>query len=151
MKKPDLLKAIRLGDKAEALMLANSQHQTKDRDGRGAVTTAVLTKDPQLLIAIIEGGHNINETDKGGETPLHFAARFHLVEIAEILIKHGASIDVQDAYGNTPLWRATFEAKGRVELIKLLLANGADPNLENYSSVSPKRIAPTTLPEIFQM
>jgi hypothetical protein len=36
---------------------------------------------------------------------------------------------------------ATFESKGRGDLIRLLLAKGADPDAPNGSGVSPRHLA----------
>ncbi|SMC00696.1 Ankyrin [Hymenobacter roseosalivarius DSM 11622] len=61
--------------------------------------------------------------------------------MAELLLQAGATVDLPDAYGNTPLWRATFESHGRGAMLKLLLAHGADPAQQNHSGVSPLQLA----------
>jgi hypothetical protein len=48
---------------------------------------------------------------------------------------------MEDSLGNTPLWRATFESRGRGEVIRLLRAAGADPWHANRSGVSPVALA----------
>ncbi|MDQ1086662.1 ankyrin repeat protein [Siphonobacter sp. BAB-5404] len=52
-----------------------------------------------------------------------------------------SAIDLQDKYGNTPLWRATFESKGREDLIRPLLQAGANPYVKNHSGISPYDLA----------
>jgi ankyrin repeat protein len=59
------------------------------------------------------------------------------------LLERGASVDSRDAHGNTPLWRAVFESKNRGEVIKLLLAFGADRDLKNDHGISPLDLART--------
>jgi ankyrin repeat protein len=44
---------------------------------------------------------------------LHFAAREYQIETARHLIVGGANPNVPDSDGNTPLWRAVFESRGR--------------------------------------
>jgi ankyrin repeat protein len=50
-------------------------------------------------------------------------------------------VDAQDTWGNTPLWRAVFESRGRGDTIQALLAAGAKPDLPNQSGVTPRQLA----------
>jgi hypothetical protein len=77
------------------------------------------------------------------ETPLHFAAREYQLGTAQRLIEGGANPNAQDNHGNTPLWRAVFESRGRGEMIKLLLSTGADKAVKNKHGSSPKDLANT--------
>ena len=63
--------------------------------------------------------------------------------MARVLLAAGASTTVRDAYGNTALWTATFNSRGRGELIAELLAHGADPDSLNSSGASPRTLART--------
>jgi ankyrin repeat protein len=63
--------------------------------------------------------------------------------LVKTLLAHGAVVDIQDAHGNTPLWRAVFESKNRGEVIEILLASGADKNLKNNYGISPLDLAGT--------
>ena len=58
-----------------------------------------------------------------------------------ILLRAGAMVDAQDTRGNTPLWRAVFESRGRGDTIQALLAAGANPDLPNQSGVTPGQLA----------
>lgn len=92
---------------------------------------------------LIGQGVDPNEADKQGWTPLHFAAQRRSPDAAKVLLDHGVTVDLQDQYGNTPLLRAVFESKGEGEMIALLLACGADPDLANTHDVSPRSLANT--------
>ena len=50
-------------------------------------------------------------------------------------------MDTQDVHGNSPLWRAVFDSKGRDGVIKLLLSAGASKSLRNKHGVSPESLA----------
>jgi ankyrin repeat protein len=65
------------------------------------------------------------------------------VGIAEKLLRSGVVVDATDAHGNTPLFAATFDSKGRGDMIKLLLKAGADKNHRNKHGVSPASLAST--------
>ena len=96
-----------------------------------------------FAIPLLQRGANPNASDANGETPLHFAAREYHPPFAQLLLDHGAQVDPQDAQGNTPLFRAVFYCKDRGELIKLLLAAGADKSLKNHHGISPESLAQT--------
>lgn len=56
---------------------------------------------------------------------MHYAALSDDRRCAEKLIQHGADVNVADSCLNTPLVYAAVE--GHVEMVKLLLSQGADP------------------------
>lgn len=71
-------------------------------------------KRPQLL----------EMRDELGRTPLQLSVHLNRVEIAKILISHGADVNARDAKQDTPYLLAG--AEGRNEILKLTLENGAD-------------------------
>ncbi|MGD1855710.1 MAG: ankyrin repeat domain-containing protein [Leptolyngbyaceae cyanobacterium] len=62
-------------------------------------------------------------------TPLIYAARDGFIEIARLLIDHGADVNWIDGEGVTPLILASF--KDHIELVQLLLDHGADPTVRD--------------------
>ena len=58
-----------------------------------------------------------------GLVPLHNACSYGHYEVAELLVRHGASVNVADLWKFTPLHEAA--AKGKYEICKLLLKVGA--------------------------
>lgn len=50
------------------------------------------------------------------------------VELLKYLLKAGAPPDVEDIAGYTALHHATMQEGSRVDLARILLENGADPN-----------------------
>ena len=119
----------------------NGVFEFKDRDGRSILFLLVINGRLRALDAAIKNGADVNIRDKNGWTPLHFAAQSFACNEAELLIRGGASIDEVDKFGNSALWRAVFCSEGRGDFIKLLMKYGADPDLENESGVSPRKLA----------
>lgn len=72
----------------------------------------------------------INVPNNEGDTALHKAccAKVNSVEMAKLLIKAGAKIDVPNKKGRTPLFPAVFF--GNISLVKLLISHGADINIQ---------------------
>ncbi|WP_410543451.1 ankyrin repeat domain-containing protein [Wolbachia endosymbiont of Cylisticus convexus] len=60
---------------------------------------------------------------------MHFAALEGDLEVAEVLLKHGADVNVKSEQGYTPLHAAAWE--GDLEVVKLLLKHEADVNARN--------------------
>ena len=56
-------------------------------------------------------------------------------QVAELLVKHGAVVNVADLWKFTPLHEAA--AKGKYEICKLLLKHGADPLKKNRDGNAP--------------
>lgn len=102
----------------------------------------VLNNNLDEVKRILLSECDVNEQEKEtGFTALHYCAQNQLVDMAKLIIGAGADIDVQDVYGNTPLFKAVFFCKGKTEMIKLLLEAGANPDIKNSSGISPKELA----------
>jgi ankyrin repeat protein len=116
----------------------------------GAMTPLMYAaREGHIAVArmLLESGANVNELDKNDISPLMFAISNNHIAMARFLIEKGSDIHAADWYGRTPLFAAieirnvdlhyvTFEhlvtaedRKDALELIKLLLARGVDPNI----------------------
>ncbi|MCI0158738.1 ankyrin repeat domain-containing protein [Leifsonia shinshuensis] len=106
---------------------------TGDEFGRKPIHYAALEDDAVSISRLLGEGESPDSRDNKGFTPLHFAAREFALRAAEVLLSAGAAVDAEDVFGNTPLGEATFNSKGRGEMIGLLRAHGADPLHANKS------------------
>jgi hypothetical protein len=94
---------------------------------------------------LLEKGSNPNA--KGGArgpgecptTALMMASHNGHMDVMELLIKHGATVDAQDDYGDTALMKAI--ARNRTEAARLLLKHGADVNIKNIGGTTALIIA----------
>lgn len=114
---------------------------TIDRAGRNEFINAVIDGKSDRVTELIKSGVDLNFTDNAGWTALHFCCQSDYYEIAQWLLSAGAAVDPQDKYGNTPLFRAVFNARGNDRMIKLLLSYGADRHLKNFHGNSPWNLA----------
>ncbi|KAM7536077.1 hypothetical protein Aperf_G00000093698 [Anoplocephala perfoliata] len=81
----------------------------------------------------------VNATDGEGRTALHWAALTEQPNMVQLLLRAGASHDVQTVHEETPL---TFAAReGSVEICSLLLAAGANIEIADYLDRTPKQLA----------
>ncbi len=123
------------------------------RDGKLETVKVLLAQDPALVRARMPGDSSIlnhqvwQDLQKvpvaDGETrygmALHFAALWGRLELARLLLEHGADPNAV-AYENnheqtTPVILAAWE--GGIEVLELLLKSGADPNVQSSNGVTP--------------
>ncbi|MEU4291879.1 ankyrin repeat domain-containing protein [Kribbella sp. NPDC026596] len=50
-------------------------------------------------------------------------------------------MDTRDRFGNTPLWRAVFNSRGKEATVAALLKAGADPDIVNEAGATPRDLA----------
>jgi|GEM_PF-512618 len=88
----------------------------------------ILNGQPDVILQMLADGASPDTPFRHGMTPLQYLVQRptkKAAEIAEILIKAGANIEVTHSGSVTPLMRAA--KNGIVPLVKVLLASGADP------------------------
>jgi len=123
----------------------------------GALTPLLYAaRDGRLEAAriLVAAKAAVNDTDANGITPLIMAVINNQIETARFLLDHGADINAMDWYGRTPLWAAvevrnmdvdngSFEnlvdREPVLELIKVLLERGANPNARTKESIPIRR------------
>jgi ankyrin repeat protein len=108
-------------------------------NGNTALMMAAYKSNKAAAEALIAKGASVN---RPGWTPLHYAAASGDVDIARLLLAHGARIDAQSppASGKyTPLMMAARE--GHQDSAEFLLGQGADPQLKNGEGLTAAQIA----------
>lgn len=121
--------------------MAEPSMESTDREGRTELFYAAEQDDPVRLRHCLDKGANINARNLRGETALLVAARGFCLNAASFLIASGAQVDLSDQQGNTPLYHALFNAAGRAEMVRLLVAAGADKDHRNRYGLSPWDLA----------
>ncbi|KAI9750697.1 MAG: hypothetical protein M1835_001344, partial [Candelina submexicana] len=124
-------------DKKPSDLDVNMIH-TKDFN-RTALMLATREDRPHMIKSLLQiSGIEIDRQDVNGWTALYLAARFGSVELVQLLLKAGASVDIVDnKVGRSPL-RCAAE-RGHVAIIKQLMQTeyGADPNLKDCDGRTP--------------
>lgn len=91
----------------------------------------------QILLLIengtVGGFSDINAV-YGAYSPLYVASSLGRCDIVELLLSHGANVDLANIYGVTPLMIAVENCHGNV--VVCLLNHGADPNHQSNGSGS---------------
>src|SRR5580765_7373703 len=99
------------------------------------------------LLSVLKAGADVHAADKNGVTALHHAVRFRSPAAVKTLIENGANVNqVCRRSGSTPLHRAVTatgapstagKRQEALEIVRLLLAAGADPTIRNKSGRKP--------------
>jgi len=87
------------------------------------LSLAVMVGQSDVVEALLKAGAHANAPDSLGNTPLFGAEK---VEIARLLLDHGATLDARNWTGDTPLMNAVRDSK--LAMVKFLIERGADVN-----------------------
>lgn len=96
-----------------------------------SLANSIIYGDKSTVLAALSSA-DINEVDEYGFRPLIEAAIANKIDIAELLLQHGANINGEDSTGRTALHWAV--ENNNLNLCKLLLSHNADPNHYTKSS-----------------
>jgi ankyrin repeat protein len=119
---------------ADLLRLNGADLDVRGRYGRNPLHGAANSGNLEVVRKLIEyNPAYINAGDEGGQRPLLFASaggrHFKDCSVHQLLLEHGADINVQDQLGDTPLHWASFN--GVLKVVHLLLERGADIEVKN--------------------
>ena len=95
----------------------------------------------EIAELLLNSGADVNAVSKNKfvATPLQGAVVRKRLDLAQLLLAHGAKVNVRGEGGDSPLHEAA--GSGQIEFAKLLLAHGADVNAKDDDSKTPLTIA----------
>ena len=142
--------AIRNGDEQVARnLISSTEIDMPDGENCTPLIWASFHNRPELLTWILENNGNVDHQDRNGYTALHYVSQERLPNIAQILLNAGAKTELRDAYGNTPLWTASFNAHGDLSVVELLVKHGASFDNVNNAGKSIREMASIFYPDEF--
>ena len=97
---------------------------------------AAMRGNLEWTLRLLERGAAIN---RGGWSPLHYAASGPAVAVVKLLLDRGAAIDAPSPNRSTALMMAA--RYGSEEAVQLLLARGASAKLRNERQMTPADLA----------
>ena len=127
----DVFEASAIGqeDRVKALLKKDaSLANAFAADGFTPLGLAAYFAQKAVAEMLVAGGARVNQAAKNSMKvmPLHSAVSSRQLEIARLLIEHGAEVNARQQGGVTALHGTA--AHGQIELAKLLLSHGADVN-----------------------
>lgn len=133
----------------------------RDETGKTPLHLAAAEGHEPVAAFLLDQGADVNARTDNFDTPLHFAAHWGHTDTVNVLLSQGAEIDSPDALGITPLqaaimgareeiverrpdtaaeWRRVVQHEN-VEIVELLIAEGADVNKANSQGMAALHLA----------
>lgn len=128
----DLFQLIRLKENQNLRVLFSSiDINILNENSQNLLHEAIAFSNDEILEDLIKYGIQLNQQDYNGQTPLHYAAAHSNLVAVKMLLSNGSDTNICDNYGNTPLWTATFNARGKYDIVRLIRAAGGNPENKN--------------------
>jgi uncharacterized protein len=103
-----------------------------------ALLNAAMINHMQAARVLLAAGAEPNVLNDEGYSPLRYCAQEGFLEMAGLLLRSGATKTIDEWGGPGALTALGFAARGlHVEMVKLLLAHGADPQGQNVDGMTP--------------
>jgi uncharacterized protein len=151
-----LLFAAQQGDTESGHILLGAGadvNETRKRDRMTALMIAAASGNIEFSVLLLDKGANPNLIDDSGYTALHYAALHEKrAALVKALLAHGANPNARTTKdsrknttsgvslkGATPLFLAA--SLGNVEIVRALIAGGADPFVMTDERTSPLQVA----------
>lgn len=118
--------SIVLDSTASVPLPTNPNHPSKEETpmsiAPGRLLQAVSAEDLNLVQTLLDQSTAmIDEQNEKGESPLLIAVHHNMIDIAKILVDHGANINLQDHIQDNPYLYAG--AQGKTEILAYMLEN----------------------------
>jgi len=127
----------------KSLLTIKVKPDARAGNGGTALMAAATAGNAAGVRLLLEAGADPNLLTKRKDSALGDAATAGVEESVRLLLDSGAKVNVQDERGYSPLMYAAASDSIPVGIVKMLLANGADPNLtgenETARSLAAKR------------
>lgn len=136
--------AAEVGDRGlvELLLVKEVDVNAKDKDGLTPLMVAIDNDHLSIAQLLLNEGADANVEDNSGRTALIAAIEKDSPELVEALVSNETDVNatIPDS-GDSPLHYAVKASGKSVEMVQLLLSNGADPDVENKAGKTAMDIA----------
>lgn len=106
----------------------------KTQPSETCLHSAIRNQNP-LAVSFLVQISDVNQQDDSGIAPLHLAVQTGQMNCIIHLLHAGASVDIQNKLGRTPLWYACMESQD-LKITEALIHAGADPKIKDGSGKS---------------
>ena len=125
----------------ELLIERGADVNLKDIHGRVPMFVALAEHQPEVAARLAEADTNPNVRTVDGSTLLVAAVRAEEVQLVQWALDHGTDVNAIRPEKNNPTALILAARKGNAEIVSLLLAAGADPDVANHEGETALDIA----------
>ena len=121
-------------------LIAKYPHQVKADGGfcRTPALAALEGRHFELADLLHRNGSSVDLRGFSSQTPLYSAAYQGDLEMVQVLLAYKVDVNSRSVSGSTPLITASYEVRPQtLHVIRLLLENGANPNVRNDLGGTP--------------
>jgi ankyrin repeat protein len=130
-------------EEAKRLLQKNGKvalHKRNDR-GRAPLFSAVEKGHTALVALFLEKGADANAVDDHGETPLLCSVKHGRIGIATLLLQNKANVNAVQGNGWGSSRKTPLHYAWNIDMMRLLVNNGADLTLKDASGQTPLYVA----------
>ncbi len=114
----------------DALIAKKAKADVTNEFGATPLAEAVKVTDARMVKTLLDAGAGVEAPNVDGETALMLAIKTGELPIVQMLLNAGANVNIiEKEHNETPLMYAAAADKNAGEMVKLLLAKGADVSL----------------------
>ncbi len=139
---PLLVMAVRDGknDLRQLLLKHGAKLDVTAKNGDTVLSMAARAGDLEMVKQSLVAGVDINKKDMVGATALFEAAAQGHLDVVKYLLEKGAKVDIKAQTGSVLYYAAASESRNALEVVKVLIAQKADPNasVPSYGSAMTK-------------
>jgi uncharacterized protein len=140
----DIYEAAAVGDKKALNRALNREPyllNSYSPDGFTPLGLASYFNQREMAELLLLKGAKVNQASRNEikMAPLHGAVSSGLVDIARILLEHGAKVNARQGAGYTPLHQAAYN--GQLEMVELLVHHGAELEAHLPNGKTPLNLA----------
>jgi ankyrin repeat protein len=126
----------------EQMINVNVKELLRNNQSTSILHWSMPNGSEEMIEYILETFHDINvdEQNKNGETPLHWACDWNNDIAVDILLKNDADPNKQDAHGNVPLHKVSKDCHENIKctsIVASMMSIGSDITIENNYKRSP--------------
>ena len=111
----------------DALIAEKAKADVTNEFGATPLAEAVKVADARMVKTLLDAGAGVEAANVDGESALMLAIKTGELAIVQMLVNAGANVNtIENEHKQTPLMYAAAADKNQGEMVKLLLAKGAD-------------------------
>jgi ankyrin repeat protein len=108
-----------------AFLIRNRAQVNTRSDNGETPLLAALMRDREIVQMLLDGGADVNYSDRWRRTPLHWAVEAGDLALVELLVSRGANVNARDITDRTPLYYTWGGSVTDQKIAALLRRHGA--------------------------